>query len=91
MPKKVQVSFDDAALSIIARLQKASGATSMAEVLRAALGMYDWALEQVEQGYSVGAFKAGAPTKEVVVFRQSRQAADPKKAAPPAEHAAAAL
>lgn len=71
MPKKIQVSFGDAALKIISRLQNASGASSTAEVLRDALSLYDWACEQIEQGYSVGAFKAGSPVKEVVVFRQA--------------------
>jgi len=73
MPKKVQVSFDDSALAIIARLQKASGATSLAEVLRAAVGLYDWAHEQIQDGYAVGAFKEGVPVKEVVLFRQAKQ------------------
>jgi hypothetical protein len=66
--KKVQVSFDASALEIIERLRVASGATSMAEVLRAALGFYDWAHEQIEAGYAVGAYKAGEPAKEVALF-----------------------
>lgn len=67
--KKIQIDLDKEALDVIARLRKAEGATSMSEVLRSALGLLDWACDQVEAGYAVGAFKEGAPVKEVVVCR----------------------
>lgn len=61
MPKKFQLNLDDSAMQIIAKLQQDSGARTLGEVLRAALGLYDWAHEQVADGYAVGAFKAGVP------------------------------
>jgi hypothetical protein len=65
--KKVQLAFDEEALLIIARVKAASGASNVGEVLRAALGLYDWALEKRDRGYVIGAVKSGEPVLEAVL------------------------
>ena len=50
--RRVQVIFDERALEVLAALQKSTG-KSMAEVVRDALGFYDWARQQQEEGRSV--------------------------------------
>lgn len=65
--KKLQLTLDENAYNTLVRLQKDSNASSMAEVLRNAVGLFDWARVQVQQGLTVGAFKDGAPAKEVVL------------------------
>lgn len=74
MPKarKVQVYLDDETLAALSVVQRASGATSIAEVLRSATGLLHWAYQQVEQGYTVGTFKDGFPAKEVVLASAPR-------------------
>lgn len=70
MSKKIQVMFDEEARRGLEAIQRESGATSIAEVVRSALGLYEWALEQVAHGYTVGAFREGAPVKEIVIGRR---------------------
>ena len=77
--KKLQVYVSDVDLAIINRLQAASGAVSKAAVIKEALGVYDWAYEQIVTGYGVGAFKEGAPIKEVVIFREAMAKRDAAK------------
>lgn len=50
--RRVQVVFDDRALEVLERLQASTGG-SIAEVVRDALGFYDWAREQTIEGKSV--------------------------------------
>ena len=50
--KRVQVVFDDRALEVLERLQASTGGT-VADVVRDALGFYDWAREETEQGKAV--------------------------------------
>jgi len=75
MTKKIQVTFDDHAVEILETLKKASGAASNAQVLREAIGFYDWAREEiVEKGRKVGAMKKGDVVSEVhLKFHKKRR------------------
>lgn len=48
--KRIQVVFDDRAVEQLERIRVASGAASTAEVLRNALGFYEWVRKQVASG-----------------------------------------
>lgn len=65
--RKVQVYFDENSIEIIEKLQKASGNKSMAEVIRDALGLYNWTRKMHEQGYSVGTIKNGKAIQQLVL------------------------
>jgi IS1 family transposase len=52
MSKRVQVVFDERAVEVLERLQASTGG-SMADVVRDAVGFYEWAREQVEAGKSI--------------------------------------
>lgn len=65
--RKLQLTLDENAYNTLLRLERESNASSMAEVLRNAIGLFDWARAQQSEGFAVGAFKAGAPAKEVVL------------------------
>lgn len=68
MPKrKLQLTVDDRTYRMLLSLQEASGASSMAEVIRQAVTLFDWARFQQDEGFTVGAFKDGVPAKEVVL------------------------
>jgi hypothetical protein len=70
----LQLAFDEAAARAIARLQEASGARTPADVVRVALGLYDWAREQIEAGATLAAVVDGAPVKEVTLPFRGRRA-----------------
>ncbi len=74
--KKVQVYFDERSLKIIEELQVASGSQSMAEVIRDALGLYNWTLRMSRKGYSIGTIKDGKPIKEVILAFNMRELED---------------
>ncbi len=65
--KRIQIVLNKNAYQTLVRLQKDSNASSIAEVLRNAVGLYDWARAQRAEGFAVGAFRDGAPAKEVVL------------------------
>ncbi len=65
--RKVTLTIDDDAYQVLLQLQKASNASSLAEVLRNAVGLLDWARIQCAEGLTVGAFKDGSPSKELVL------------------------
>lgn len=71
MAKDYLVTFDDEALKIIEKL-KAADSTSqdIRDVLRKALGLYDWALEQHENGFELGAFATGKPVHTISLFKK---------------------
>lgn len=50
--QRIQVVFDERALEVLEQLKESTG-KSMADVVRDALGFYDWARQQVEAGKSV--------------------------------------
>ncbi len=65
--RKLQLTLDENAYNTLLRLEGDSNASSMAEVLRNAIALFDWARVQEQEGYTVGAFKEGALAKEVVL------------------------
>lgn len=50
--RRIQVVFDARAVDVLEQLQGATGG-SVADVIRDALGFYDWARKQVESGKSI--------------------------------------
>ena len=67
MSKKIQLTLNDQALETIEQLQKASGDVTMTEVLRRALGFYDWARKQNQKGFAIGTIKDGEAIREVIL------------------------
>ena len=65
-PKKLQVNFDEGAMQIIENLKKATGGTA-ADVIRDALGFYEWARQQRENGLVVGTIRNGRAESEVLL------------------------
>jgi hypothetical protein len=62
---KLQLTLDENAYNTLVSLQKASDASSIAEVLRNAVGLLEWARIQQANGYTVGALKNGVPVKAI--------------------------
>jgi hypothetical protein len=62
---KLQLTLDENAYNTLVSLQKASDASSLAEVLRNAVGLLKWARIQQANGYTVGALKDGVPVKAI--------------------------
>jgi len=62
---KLQLTLDENAYNTLVSLQKASDASSFAEVLRNAVGLLEWARIQQANGYTVGALKNGVPVKAI--------------------------
>jgi hypothetical protein len=62
---KLQLTLDENAYNTLVSLQKASDASSIAEVLRNAVGLLEWARIQQANGYTVGALKDGVPVKAI--------------------------
>jgi hypothetical protein len=71
--KKVQITFGDEDVLILEDLKHASSATSAAQVIREALGFYEWARTQIEDGYIVGAGKKGKLVREVCLNLHRRR------------------
>lgn len=65
--RKLQLTVDERAYQALVRLAEDSDASSLAEVIRNAISLLDWAKIQTEEGLTVGAFKEGLPAKEVVL------------------------
>ena len=71
----LELEIDSRTMSVIEDLKKASGKQTAAEVLLDALRLYDWARQQYDTGYSIGAIKDGRAVKEVdLPLRRSTQA-----------------
>lgn len=66
MPKKIQVNFDDQALEVLEDLKDATHGT-YGEVIRNAIGLYEWARQECEQGRTIGTIENGRAVKEVVL------------------------
>lgn len=60
---RVQFNFSKEALERVDEMRNASGATTRAEVLRAALAYYEWILMKNEQGLRIAA--VDSKTKQV--------------------------
>lgn len=68
MSEKVRVVFNEDAVAVLENLQEASGAQSLSEVIRHALGFYEWARLKRKEGYVVGTInKRETFVKEVVL------------------------
>ena len=66
-PKKLQINFDAGAIATIERLKTASGSSSAADVIRDALGFYDWARKQRQAGLTIGTIRNGKAEAEVIL------------------------
>jgi hypothetical protein len=64
---KLMVSLDDQARATLSQLREDTGASSDAEVLRTAVGLLAWAVDQRRAGFAVCAFVDGVPTREVSI------------------------
>lgn len=51
--KKIQVVFDEQAMDILTTLRVSSGSASLAEVLRDAVGFYDWVRREIAAGRTI--------------------------------------
>lgn len=67
MSKKIQVNFDDNALKVLDDLKDSSQGGSYADVIRNAIGLYEWARQECAQGNAIGVIKDGVAIKEVVL------------------------
>lgn len=69
--KAYKVVFDEAARRQLFELRVAVGARDNAEVLKRALGLYDWAIGEIFAGRRVGSFAEGEPVKEVLLVEEA--------------------
>ena len=72
MAVTVKVCFDDEAAERLDELQEAGDESSWADVLKSALGLYNWAYDRVRAGHSVGAFAIDKPLEELALFPMAR-------------------
>ena len=66
MARKIQVNFDDEALKVLDCL-KDTTKSNYGEVIRNALGLYEWARREYAQGHSIGTIENGRAVREVVL------------------------
>ncbi len=66
MSKKIQVNFDDDAVNVLDTLKQATR-SNYGDVIRDAIGLYEWARREYEQGNAIGVIKDGVAVKEVVL------------------------
>lgn len=67
---KVQIEFSEEVITTIAKLKEASGVESVDEVLRDAIGLYEWAREQIfAYGNQIGAFNENNSVQILNLFR----------------------
>ncbi len=67
LPKKVQFSFTPATLEVIENLQSLTNASSMAEVIRNALFIYNWAVQTSVSGIEIYTITPeGVPNKVIL-------------------------
>jgi hypothetical protein len=65
--RRMQVAFDERAIRVIEGLQAATGHSAV-DVIREALGLYEWAREQVAAGRSVAVVDhASERVREIVL------------------------
>ena len=55
--KRLQIDFSPAAYQSLLHLREKAGSRTLAEVVRNALRLYEWFLEQKEQGYKIHLIK----------------------------------
>ena len=64
---KLQLTVDDEAYQMLLGLQEASGAKSLAVVIRQAVTLYEWSRVVSLSGHTVCSSKDGIPVSEVVL------------------------
>ena len=63
--RRIQFEFSVEAHNRLSRLKEETDASSYAELVRNAIRVYEWVVEQEKEGNSIGIFKDGKPLKEV--------------------------
>ena len=72
--KRIQASFSDDLVKKLEKLQEAYGEGDFSEVLRDAIYFYDWARQQRNKGWSIGAFREDGKVKEAILpFEQKEE------------------
>jgi hypothetical protein len=66
--KRIQFEFSANALDRLNRMKEQTGASSYAELVRDALRVYEWVLEQEKGGYDIGLVKDDTLVKTVKFF-----------------------
>jgi hypothetical protein len=65
---RVQVVFDADAMAVVENLKRARGSkTTTADVIRDALGFYEWVRRQLDEGFQLGLLRDGKAVREVVL------------------------
>lgn len=62
---RIQFEFSDEAYERMGKIKELTGATSFAELIRKALRVYEWVVQQEKNGYAIGLVKDGKMAKEV--------------------------
>lgn len=65
--KKIQFGFTPTTLRVLDNLRKGTGATSLAEVIRNSIVLYDWALQTVSNGGKLLSADQKGDIKEVIL------------------------
>ncbi len=63
--RRIQFEFSAEAHNRLTRLKEETDASSYAELVRNAIRVHEWVIEQETEGNSIGLFKDGKPLKEV--------------------------
>lgn len=63
--RRIQFEFSPEAHNRLNALKNQTNAASYAELVRNALRVYEWVLEQENEGNAIGVFRDGKPLKEV--------------------------
>ena len=66
MSKKIQVNFDDDAVEVLDILKKATRG-NYGDVIRDAIGLYEWTRQEYEKGNAIGVIKDGVAIQEVIL------------------------
>lgn len=64
----VSLSLSTESVKRLSRLKKKAGTDDNAEVMRNALRLYEWLIEQTEQGYDIALLRDGHMVKDVKIF-----------------------
>jgi len=66
--RRLQLDFSPEAFDRLALIRKKAGTTSNAELVRNALRLYDWYLDQRAEGYKLQVTKGGEAKHVEIVF-----------------------
>ena len=62
---RLQFAFAPDAYNRLVQIKKQAHAATFAEVVRKALSLYEWFVEQEQEGYEIALLKDGKPVKAV--------------------------